>query len=448
MNKFCGKIFFFSEENAIFFLSQPWDWIRTRAKARVRTRTRTAIPTVQTIISMFKPFAVIVASLHLPIPTEAFPRLAFPGRATRYTTRRPIPNHVVARGWDNSLVMTDTRLPCLMDDNEEPEAWTLKEDWALMDNLPKFTVSSSTETRTFWTQLWSENTILFSTKQPEELYKRVQELDLQEIAEMKLQSDEKDQKDETTRSLTFGPSPPVLENWKLEDGESNRVVGQIGTDGSGQRTIWFHYHVIGRLEGDPFADTSSGAVSLFPGGYIEAVGGRIYELGQPMLLEDWGVDSLNAVKSMPQEHSAQKSTTESSIFSKWWIPGSTAAISALVSSTILSACIGYGAGLAIISDSSHHPTTTPPTPTMLTVESVLAGPASQSSSLSAGSRRSASNADQTASTEELKTRTEYRILREERLLQRISERLDLDKQNLKQLEERQQQEQSSSQLRP
>lgn len=397
------------------------------------------------MIAMWKPIAVIVASLHLLTPTEAFPRLALPGRTTRYTTQRPIPNHVIVRVWDDSLAMTDTRLSSLMDGNEESEAWSLKEDWALMDNLPKFTVSSSTETRTFWTQLWSENAIYFSTKQPEDLYKRVQELDSQQ---MKLQSDKKGRKDETTRSLTFGPSPPVLENWKLEGGESNRVVGQIGTNDSGQRTIWFHYHVIGRLEGGPFADTSSGAVSLFPGGYIEAVGGRIYELGQPMLLEDWGVDNLNAVKSIHQEHSAQKSTTESSIFSKWWIPGSTAAISALVSSTILSACIGYGAGLAIISDSSHHPATTPPTPTMLTVESVLAGPASQSSSLSAGSRRSASNTDQTASTEELKTRTEYRILREERLLQRISERLDLDKQNLKQLEERQQQEQSSSQLRP
>ena len=395
---------------------------------------------------------MIVASLHLLIPAEAFPRLAFPGRTTRYTTHRPIPNHVAAHGLDerNSIVidtgpMTDTRLASHMNENEESDAWTLQEDWALMDNLPKFTVSSSTETRTFWTQLWSENASLFSTKQPEELYKRVQELDSQQIAEMKLQSDEKGLTDETTRSLTFGPSPPVLENWKLEEGECNRVVGQIRTDGSGQRTIWFHYHLIGRLEGDPFADTSSSAVSLFPGGYIEAVGGRIYELGQPMLLEDWRVDNLNAIKSIAQESTDRKSTTESSLFSKWWIPGSTAAISAFVSSTILSACIGYGAGLAIISDSSHHPTTTPPTPTMLTVESVLAGP---SSSLPAGTRQSASNTDQTASTEELKTRTEYRILREERLLQRISERLDLDKQNLKQLEERQQQEQSSSQLRP
>ncbi len=424
---------------------------------------------------MVKSTTVMVASLCLALSTEAFPRLAIPGgRTTRYTatTTSPIrPSHVVVRGLDerkaiiigaHQMVPSGTQLSSV-DGRQESEAWTLQEDWALMDNLRKFTVSSSTETRTFWTQLWAVNSILFSTKQPEELYKRVQELESQEIAGKTKLLQSEEERQESTRSpsfsLTFGPSPPVLENWKIEtQGDWNQVVGQIRTNGSGQRTIWFHYHVIGRLEGDPFADSSSSAVTLFPGGYVEAVGGRIYELGQPMLLDDWGVDNA---KSMQQHSTERKSgdatstSTESSIFSKWWVPGSTAAISALVSSTILSACIGYGAGLAIISDSSHHHTP-PPTPTMLNVETVLAGPShnsaklpSQSSSLTRQAATNRLGTDQTASTEELKARTEYRILREERLLRRISEKLELDKQNLKQLEEREQQEQSSSsQLRP
>ena len=151
------------------------------------------------------------------------------------------------------------------------------------------------------------------------------------------------------------------------------------------------------------------------------------------------MDKPNAAGTAQQEPPEQ-TPNDPTIFSRWWIPGSTAAISALVSSTILSACIGYGAGLSIISDSSHHHTT-PPAPTMLTVETVLAGPSHNIAPDSAPTQ-------QAASTEELRARTQYRVLREERLLQRISERLELDKQHLKQLEEQQNQEKSSSQLRP
>ncbi len=406
---FCGKIFLFC------LLRRRCHISTTHRSKRTKNNTNQTTKIKQAMIPVRKLIAAIVALVCIIGTAEAFPRRAIPSGTTRC---------VVAGG---------TRLASA-EDPKESEHWTLQEDWALMDNVSKFTVSSTTETKTFWTQLWSANAILFSAKQPKELYKRAQQLDSHEI------TDHPRTKHKTSPSLKFGPSPLVLEHWKIEtEGDCNRVVGQINTNGSGQRTIWFHYHVIGRLEGDPFADSSSSTVSLFPGGYIEAVGGRIYELGQPMVFEDWSTDKPKAVGTAPQE-TPETTSNESTVFSKWWIPGSTAAISALVSSTILSACIGYGAGLSIISDSSHHPTT-PPTPTMLTVESVLAGP----------SHSTASNTlptQQTASTEELRARTQYRVVREEKLLQRISERLELDKQHFKQLEEQQKQEESPSQLRP
>eukprot|EP00536_Pseudo-nitzschia_multiseries_P000757 jgi/Psemu1/300298/fgenesh1_kg.9_\ len=51
----------------------------------------------------------------------------------------------------------------------------------------------------------------------------------------------------------------------------------------------------------------------------------------------------------------------------------------------------------------------------------------------------------TPSTEELRARAQYRVLREERLIKKISQRLEIDKQNLQKFEERQQQQQQQQQ---
>lgn len=403
---------------------------------------------------------VIAALSYLVLSVEGFPRRAIPSRTARHT--RP---GDVCRSDERNVIFFDSPPTAnvgakfvVVGNDEGSVNWTLEEDWALIDNLPLFTVSSTLETKTFWTQLWSANAILFSTKKTEDLYRRVQELEYQRDARLE-RHETKFQK--RSPSLRFGSSPPVLENWKIDmEGNDNRVVGQVDIESSGHRTIWFHYHMIGRLTGDPFADKSSSVVSLFPGGYIEAVGGRVYELGQPMLLDKWETKTNSELNNQQQKIDVGpvRGDDESSATSRWWIPGSTAAISALVSSTILSACIGYGAGLSIIQDSSYHHTTPPP-PKMLTVETVLAGPSqkgykipSQSSALAAGTRQSSISdslsPDQRPSTEELRTRTEYKVLREEQLLKKISQRLELDKQTLKQLEEQQQQQQQSSDLLP
>ena len=411
---------------------------------------------------LFVTIVAIAALSYFMISVEGFHWRAIPRR----TARSSILNHARRSEKRNAIFvgsppMATTALSdkgALLDDEEESENnWTMEEDWVLIDNLPLFTVSSAVETRTFWTQLWSANGILFSTKQPEDLYRRAVELKEQravrrklERQETKLQNTEKkNDPRQSQSSLTFGASPPVLENWKTDlESNDNRVVGQVGMkDSTGQRTIWFHYHVIGRLEGDPFADQSSSAVSLFPGGYIEAVGGRVYELGQPMALNEWGKETTNIMFNNKQEKidantAVRDNNDESSTISPWWLPGSTAAVSALVSSTILSACIGYSAGLSIVQDGSHHyQATSPTTPTMMLNSSSKAAAAGTKSSTISDSSY------QLPSLEERRASTQYRVLREERLVKKISQRLEIDKQKLKQFEEQEQQ-QSSQQLLP
>jgi len=408
---------------------------------------------------LFVTIVAIAALSYLMISVEGFHWRAIPRR----TARSSSPSHAGRSDKRNAIFvgsppMATTALSDkvgVLDDEEEQESennWTMEEDWVLIDNLPLFTVSSTAETRTFWTQLWSANGILFSTKQPEDLYRRALELKEQravssrlERQEKKLQNAEKNNNPQQSQSsLTFGASPPVLENWKIDlEANDNRVVGRVGMkDSTGQRTIWFHYHVIGRLEGDPFADQSSSAVSLFPGGYIEAVGGRVYELGQPMSLNEWGKETTNIMFNNKQEkidaNTVRKNNDESSTISPWWLPGSTAAVSALVSSTILSACIGYSAGLSIVPDGSHHyQATSPITPTMMLNSSSKAAAAGTKAPTISDSSY------QLPSIEERRASTQYKVLREERLVKKISQRLEIDKQNLKQLEEQEQQQQSS-----
>ena len=54
-------------------------------------------------------------------------------------------------------------------------SWSLEQDWALIDQLPKFTVGEGSHIRTFWTQLLACTPIL-SEKSPDSLFRRCQEL--------------------------------------------------------------------------------------------------------------------------------------------------------------------------------------------------------------------------------------------------------------------------------
>lgn len=288
-------------------------------------------------------------------------------------------------------------------------SWSLEQDWALIDQLPKFTVGEGSHIRTFWTQLLACTPIL-SEKSPDSLFRRCQEL----------KSIQEKYNNTTTakasgRPIIFGPAPILLTNWQIDfDHLDGKAVGQT-KDG---RSIWLRYISLGRLEGDPFSDSSSSSIfSLIPGGYLEAVGGRIYELGEPRSVQQTPESSI-AVATASIENDKEHKTTK--LFD-WWVPATTATVSALLASTILSACIGYGAGLSIISDGSHstaqHSSTVVPPITSATNTKT----------------QPIVNLGETASSptiSEQRARVEYRIIREQRLLKSVSDKIERDQNEL------------------
>jgi len=98
---------------------------------------------------------------------------------------------------------------------------------------------------TFWTALSSSNAALCQ-RSPAECAQRAAQLA------------------QNSTTLEFGREPKVLEAWsRLADG---RVVGRLDA-----RTVWLTVETEGRLASDPRSSA----------GYIETIGGRVYELGEP-----------------------------------------------------------------------------------------------------------------------------------------------------------------------
>ena len=110
-----------------------------------------------------------------------------------------------------------------------------------MDELAAFTVGSGSNAATFWSAM-AISSIALARRTPDECAGRVAAIDSPTI---------------------YGPQPPVLEAWERLDG--GRIIGMI--DG---RAVWLTIALEGRLASDPRSDS----------GYIEAVGGRVLELGE------------------------------------------------------------------------------------------------------------------------------------------------------------------------
>ena len=140
------------------------------------------------------------------------------------------------------------------------------EDWALLDAVPEFTVrgggSGSSETvATFWQQLTAATPAL-ARKSAEEVELRAVEL----RARRKLESN-----GTAAVAAAAGPSPQALEQWRrLEDG---RFAGRLSPGGS---SVAVAVELEGRL--------ASGSEAAQTGGFVVALGGRIYELGEPAAL--------------------------------------------------------------------------------------------------------------------------------------------------------------------
>ena len=121
--------------------------------------------------------------------------------------------------------------------------WRDKEDWALADSVPQFTVGSGESVATFW-QALAAATPELAGRTASECESRWGELEPQQ---------------------RIGPQPPVLEDWeKLPDG---RYSGRV----NGGSSVWLTVALEGKLSQDPRLDEP---------GYIEAVGGKIFELSR------------------------------------------------------------------------------------------------------------------------------------------------------------------------
>ena len=135
------------------------------------------------------------------------------------------------------------RAGALLMTSQQP--WKDTEDWALADAAPQFTVGRGDDASTFWTALASSTPDL-ALRSAAECESRLREL-------------KKDDAD-------VGQQPPVLEDWsKLEDG---RYTGRVAGESS---FVWLTPSMEGRIASDPRVDRP---------GYIEAVGGKIFELGR------------------------------------------------------------------------------------------------------------------------------------------------------------------------
>jgi len=126
----------------------------------------------------------------------------------------------------------------------DEKKWTQSEDWALADAVPQFTVGQSSSVSTFWTAL-ATTTPELGSRSATECERRFAKLDAEEPA---------------------GKQPPVLEDWsKLDDGRyTGRLAGQSSF-------VWLTVALEGRLASDPRTDEP---------GYVEAIGGQIYELSR------------------------------------------------------------------------------------------------------------------------------------------------------------------------
>lgn len=217
----------------------------------------------------------------------------------------------------------------LMNDDDDDE-WTLEEDWALIDRVSMFTVGETNEMkRTFWAQLLVSTPELSSKSNEIELCKRYDKLCRQYL--------EKEDK----VLATAGKSPPVLEDWYIEGQKSDgRMVGVL--DG---RTVWFSSNMMGRIDGNSYIDNP-----YLPGGFVEASGGRIYELGRPN-------SNMNSItnNNLSLEGSSQSDAERTGFLGIKWLTGQnalTATASALFASAILSFAVGYGAGLSLTTTST------------------------------------------------------------------------------------------------
>jgi len=354
---------------------------------------------------------------------------------------------------------------------ESSPTWSMVEDWALIDIVPQYTVYGSSSGSiskdlpyTFWTQL------LHSTP---ELSQRTEREALMRYRE--LCSDPtrySSSKESGVKQLPrAGSSPPLLRDWAISEkgvqvGSGSTFLGGTLID-TGSK-VWFPLHAIGSFGNDP-ANIGNMEIrascmdknllptmnpASFVGGFAEAAGGKIYELGDSARQSFPSITSHRAA-SFYQRHTAKEqkktlidiinpilsritqgtATTPSADVNgitshKKFSPSTVSTLSTLFASSILSVFIGFTAGIAGASvgytDVSPHPA---PLPTMKVVNS----PCPYVQSSRPVSSMTNLNTVQ-PSVSELRARQEAKVYRERRAIADVSNRLQLDEAKLAALE--------------
>jgi len=252
-----------------------------------------------------------------------------------------------------------------------------------------------------------------------------------------------------------GPSPPILSDWTLRYPSSssrgrglNNEGGTVfvgGTLSGGGGKIWFPLLRMGKLVDDPFDDNDSSqfdeVLSYSSGGYVEAVGGRIYELGRyvpPSGNTDGDVSgSGNEINNNNNNNNNNNKSlwgngnNDPLVSWPFVSEGIFSAASAFVATVLLSGYLGFGLGAgntaAMISSQSSttfgSSSLSPPV-TVVVTKSLATKQASSSPS-------AVLRVEQTLS--EKRARQEVRVYREERAITFMTERLVSDQDRLKEL---------------
>uniref|UniRef100_A0A7S3PW96 Uncharacterized protein n=1 Tax=Chaetoceros debilis TaxID=122233 RepID=A0A7S3PW96_9STRA len=232
------------------------------------------------------------------------------------------------------------------------DEWILEEDWMLQDQVPQFTISSSsrifrlcggtssdtvksTEEKslhrvTFWTQLRHSSPLL-SQKTEDQLEKRYRVLYNQNWHDVNDVQNNFMTKGKQRMIIPCGSSPELLTDWCIVDTPSTDVGANTGT---GKRTevtmmmggklmngsnIWFPLNQCGTLAGHQFLQLDHHHKSLHRDevlDYAESMGGNIYELGMPVS-PSTSAQIAPGSNNIYHEHIRSTSTHEAHPASSW-----------------------------------------------------------------------------------------------------------------------------------
>jgi len=196
------------------------------------------------------------------------------------------------------------------DDNDNDNGWDLRQDWALQDAVPRYTVGrtmiSSSEASlgaTFWTQL-RHSTPALATNTETDLEKRysvLQQRQQQQLEKTKSSATTNDI--QVPKLIQSGSSPTLLSDWWISASSSSAssitsptssmisttMISGILESGS---KIWFPLQCAGTVGDQPITSDSisqdtlddffiSSSMTLHTSSYAISMGGMVYELGKP-----------------------------------------------------------------------------------------------------------------------------------------------------------------------